>query len=364
MKILLITGSFPPSRCGVGEYCYSLAEAIAKLPGIELGILTSANTTTPTDLKLSNVVLLKNIFGWRLRDTLQVLKLIKSFMPDVVHIQYPTNEYNGLLPRLLPIILKAIGLTVVQTWHEHYKSCGSIGWQNVIACDGLIYVRPDLPALLPNWVKCWLKSQFQAYIPNVATIPVTTLNENQIHLIRNRLSASKRIVCFFGFANENKGLENLFNIVNPETQHLVLICDLDIRNLYQEKILNIIKQEKWVNHVTVTGFLPSQEVGEILAASDAIIFPFPDGTGVWNTSLKAAENSGVFTIATTKQSELSGYQIDRNIYYCTCDDINSMGEVLDHYIGNRITPNTSYSWEDVSRSHYQLYQKLLNQHKK
>ncbi|PPC95362.1 MAG: hypothetical protein CTY33_01050 [Methylotenera sp.] len=361
MKVLVITGSYPPDKCGVGDYTYHLVKSLSALNHLELAILTS--TYPADDYHVENVRILYNKYGWRLRNLFNTRSLIAEFDPDIVHIQYPTIGYTGVLAKYLPVLCKMMGIKVIQTWHEHYVGCGTIGWPNVMSCDGLIYVRPELPVLLPKWAKFWLKSTPQMYVPNAATICIPSLNEDQIHIIRNRLSASKRIVCFFGFANENKGLENLFNIVNPETQHLVLICDLDVRNLYQEKILNIIKQEKWVNNVTVTGFLPNQEVGEILAASDAIIFPFPDGTGVWNTSLKAAENSGVFTIATTKQLELLGYQKDRNIYYCAYDDINSMVGVLDHYIGNRITPNTSYSWEDVSSSHFQFYQKLLNQSK-
>lgn len=360
MKVLVITGSYPPDKCGVGDYTYHLAKSLSAFNHLELAILTS---TYPTDeYHIESVKILHNKHGWRLRNLFKIKKLISEFNPDVAHIQYPTIGYTGIIAKYLPVLCKMMGIKVIQTWHEHYAGCGTIGWPNVISCDGLIYVRPDLPVLLPTWVKYWLRSIPQMYVPNAATIPIPALNENDILIIKQKISKDKKIVCFFGFANQNKGLENLFKIVNPETQHLVLICDLDIRNPYQEEILNIIKQEKWVKHVTVTGFLPSQEVGKILAASDAIIFPFPDGTGVWNTSLKAAENSGVFTIATTKQPELLGYQKDRNIYYLACDDINSMGEVLDHYIGNRIMLNTSYSWEDVSRSHHQFYQKLLKQH--
>lgn len=353
----MVTGSYPPDKCGVGDYTYHLVKSLSSLKNIELALLTS---TYPTeDYHVGNIRILHNKRGWKLRNLFNIRRLIAEFNPDILHIQYPTIGYRGFLATFLPLVGKFIGVKVVQTWHEHYVGCDSIGWANVVSCDGLIYVRPDLPALLPKWVKYWLKLTPQIYVPNAATIEIPTLNDDQILTIKHQISTDKKIVCFFGFAHQNKGLENLFSIVNPDTQHLVLICDLDVRNPYQEKILNIIKQDKWVKHVTVTGFLPSHEVGKILAAADAVIFPFPEGTGVWNTSLKAAENSGAFTIATTKQPELIGYQENRNIYYCACDDITNMSAVLEKYIGCRIKPNMLSSWENVSKSHYELYQTLV-----
>ena len=41
MKVLLVTGSFPPMKCGVGDYTACLAEALARKPNIEVAVLTS-----------------------------------------------------------------------------------------------------------------------------------------------------------------------------------------------------------------------------------------------------------------------------------------------------------------------------------
>ena len=361
LKVLLISGSFPPIKCGVGEYVYYLVKNLACNPAVKVGILSSAGYDKSVAKELDNVSLINNPFGWRVRDTLRILKIIANFAPDIVHVQYPTTEYKGLLARYLPLLLKLRGITVVQTWHEHYTTCGTIGWQNILAVDAFVYVRPDFFDLLPRWVKWWLRKTPRAYVPNASTIPIPILDALTATQIKHSFSASRAIVSFFGFANENKGIETIFEIANPEKHHIVLICDLNPTHPYHQKILDLSNSSRWAGKVTITGFLPEVEVGKILSISDAIIFPFPHGTGVWNTSLKAAESTGTFILATTKDNALLGYNMTNNIYFCACEEITEMSAVLESYLGRRIQPQKQHGWHDISHQHLALYYKLNKQ---
>jgi len=87
-------------------------------------------------------------------------------------------------------------------------------------------------------------------------------------------------------------MDRLFEIADPAKHHLVLICDLRETDPYQANILRLANQTPWAGKVTVTGFQSAQRVGEILAAADAILFPFPAGAGEWNTSLIALRPLG------------------------------------------------------------------------
>lgn len=361
LKVLLISGSFPPLKCGVGEYSYHLVKTLATDLDVKLGVLSSADYDETVKKELVNVSLIKNPFGWRVRDSLRILKSIANFAPDIVHLQYPTTEYRGLLGRYLPLLLKLRGIKVVQTWHEHYTDCGTIGWQNILAVDAFVYVRPDFLDLLPAWVKWWLRKTPRIYVPNASTIPIPALDALTAAQIKHTFSASKSIVSFFGFANENKGIETIFEIANPEKHHIVLICDLNPAHAYHQKILNLSSSSRWVGRVTITGFLPEVEVGKILSVSDVIIFPFPHGTGVWNTSLKAAESTGNFVLATTKNKAMLGYDTTNNIYFCTCEEITQMSNVLESYVGRRIPPKKQRGWHDISQQHLSLYLQFKKQ---
>lgn len=356
VRVLVVTGAYPPNKCGVGDYTFHLANALAERPGIKVGVLT--NSGSGAALNSSPVTVFRTMPSWNIWNIFQVKRIIAEFRPDVVHIQYPTQGYNGILPKCLPLFVRLLGISVVQTWHEHYAECKQIGWFNLLACNALIYVRPDLPQKLPAWVSSWLGKAPLIYVPNASTIPAVSLNEGQAQHIKQGLSGGRPVICYFGFAYPNKGVERLFAIADPAKHHLVLICDLSDEHPYQANILQTANQAPWAGRVTVTGFQSAQHVGEILAVADAVIFPFPGGAGEWNTSLKAAELAGAFTIATTRDKNLLGYNEKQNIYFADCDRISDMRDALNRYIGIRRGSVSNDLWGAIAITHEQLYRTL------
>jgi glycosyltransferase involved in cell wall biosynthesis len=359
VKVLIISGSYPPDKCGVGDYTYHLAEALAARPGIEVGVLTSSGSGEIIDS--SRVAVFRAMPNWGFKSALQLKHIVSVFRPDIVHIQYPTQGYNGRLAKYSPLLFRAIRLPVVQTWHEHFIGCGAIGWPNLLACDSLIYVRPDLIQKLPIWASRWLGKTPVVYVPNASTIPIAKLAKEQLQKIKLELSGGKPIVCFFGFAHPNKGVERIFEIADPAKHHLVLICDLSKENPYQRMLLQKTNQTPWIGKVTVTGFQSAKHVGEIFAAADAVIFPFPSGAGEWNTSLKAAESAGAFTIATTQDATRHGYQKKENIYFAGYDQISKMRDALTKYIGTRKATNGIDSWVNIAITHEKIYHALCKE---
>ncbi len=339
----------------MGSYTYCLANALAAKSDLEIGVLTSVEKDPLYDS--SRVKLFRLISGWKIKNVFQVKRIVSEFRPDVVHIQYPTQGYNGRLSKFLPILMRFMGVPVIQTWHEYFTSSG-VGWPNFLACNALIYARPDLPNRIPFWVKKCLGKTPMVYVANASTIPVVTLSSEQALNIKQDLSGGKPIVCFFGFAHINKGMERLFEIADPAKHHLVLICDLREKNAYQANILRIVNQEPWAGKVTVTGFQSAQRVGEILAVADAILFPYPSGAGEWNTSLIAAQSTGAFTLATTNDPGLLGYNEKKNTYFAGCDQIQDMREALNKYLGRRVQPLIRNEWERVALAHEQIYRSL------
>ena len=357
MKVLIITGSYPPDKCGVGDYTAHLANALVSKKNIEVNVLTGTGAIALVD-EDSQVRILHKVSNWRNRNLLDIWRAVKEIHPDIVHIQYPTQGYAGRPPRLLPLILKVMGMPIVQTWHEYFHGSG-VSWPNLMGCDALIYARPDFLQKIPCWIRACLFSTPMFYVPNASTIPVVSLNKEQANNIKQELSSGHPIVCFFGFAHINKGIEYLFEIADPQKHHLVLICDLNDNDCYQANILRLINQKSWAGKVTVTGFQSAQRVGEILAVADAVVFPFPDGAGEWNTSLKAAEAAGVFSLATTKNTLMLGYHEKTNTYFSGCDQILDLQNALNKYLGVRSQALTVNEWERIALTHVQIYEQLI-----
>jgi len=167
MRVLLITGSFPPMRCGVGDYTARLAEAIGRVHGTSVAVLTSQVAGMPT-LPNSRYEVFPVVSQWSLRYFPRIARLVRRWQPDIVHMQFPTQGYRvGYLPLLLPSLLFPLNLKVVQTWHEYYtKDNITVGLlPNMLIPGGLIAVRPHYLDHLPGFHRRLIRFKRFRFIP-------------------------------------------------------------------------------------------------------------------------------------------------------------------------------------------------------
>jgi glycosyltransferase involved in cell wall biosynthesis len=199
------------------------------------------------------------------------------------------------------------------------------------------------------------------FIRSASTVPAAALDRDQRERVKGEFSRDRPIVCFFGFANPNKGVERLFDVADPAAHHLVLLCDLDPANPYHATILQASREAPWAGHVTVTGYQPASRVAECLAVADAALFPFPDGAGEWSSSLQAAEAAGVFSLATTDDRSQIGDHAGRNVYFCWRDRTSDMRDALVRHLGRRIAPQTAVPWSDIASAHEGVYRSVCHE---
>ena len=140
----------------------------------------------------------------------------------------------------------------------------------------------------------------------------------------------------------------------------MFICDLNSADAYQQTISNLIDREPWAGRATVTGFLPAEDVGRILAAADAVVLPFGNGGGMWNTSIRAALKQGTFVLTTAREQH--GYDSRENVYYARPDDVADMRDGLRTFVGHRRTNDVKESasdWESIASAHIGLFSKVM-----
>jgi glycosyltransferase involved in cell wall biosynthesis len=357
MRILLISGSLPPMKCGVGDYTARLANALAQDAATTVAVLT--DTEVGSGLLGFEFELLSVARGWKMTDAASILRTARNWNPDVVHIQYPTQSYgHKYLPWLLPALFRSIKLPVVQTWHEY------ISRRNILngpVPGELIVVRQDYDERIPGWFRRWMGKKNVRFIPSASAIPNICLSDEEIARLRSRLmGACTSLIAYFGFVYPAKAVELLFEIADPARDHLLLVCDLKSDDPYQKTILDQIQQEPWKGKVTVTGFLPAPEVAKVLAAADAVVLPFKNGGGSWNTSLQAAVNRGTFVLTTS--GEPTGYDALQNIYLARIGDVAEMREALRRFAGRRIpvvTKDPASEWDAIANAHRAVYRNLL-----
>ena len=359
MRVLLISGSLPPMKCGVGDYTANLASALAQREDTSVAVLTDAAAQpVPTVFGFDVFPVVE---GWKMADITRIAKVVRRWRPDLVHVQYPTQGYGGgHLPWLLPTLFSIANFPVVQTWHNYHSETDRRNLLNAALGGGLISVRPDYTATMPNWYRWLIRRKRFKFIPNASGIPRTRLAENEKLAIRSRFAPPPiGLVAYFGFVFPQKRVDLVFDIADPQKHHIILICDLNPEDQYHKVILDRASHAPWVGKVTVTGFLPAPEVGRILATADAVVLPFRDGGGIWNTSIHAALTQGTFVLTTARDQ--CGYDPSRNIYYARPDDVTDMSYALRTHISRRnpeVDNATPSEWEEIAGAHRAFYAAL------
>jgi glycosyltransferase involved in cell wall biosynthesis len=353
--------------CGVGDYTACLAAALGAQPGVEAAVLSSIQATGADNR--TAVEVFPVIQDWASNELEKVREVVRRWKPDIVHIQFPTQGYRGgTLPWILPVARLVRPPSLVQTWHEYFPEfTPGFNWHGIrwaayalaLSRGDVVVVRPDYRAHMPRrWRLLTSHKRFEL-IPNAPSIPRVAISTQERDRIRSRYAPDGRaLLVFFGFFFEHKGIDDLLQIMDVERQRLVLVGDLNPQDPYQARLARRLGREPFVNSVSWTGFLPPVDVGQILAAADAVILPLRAGAGNWNTSAQAAILQGTFLLTTSL--ERHGYDPDLNVYHALPGDIADLKSGLEQFLGRR-NPRADReelipTWSEIARRHVAFYE--------
>lgn len=361
MKVMLVSGSFPPMKCGVGDYTYQLSHALAAIPGMKVSVLTDVNAggskTNP------EVDVLSLIEGWRFKDVSTIARTIRTWKPDVMHIQYPSQGYRGWLPWLMPWLLAGRRLPIVQTWHEYFLAHGAGVRTTLVALRArdVVVVRPDYEQhIAPRFRTVARRIRFHT-IPNAASMPKVDLMPGERNALRGPLTpGGETLLVFFGFMLWHKGADMLFDLAEPSRDRLVFVGDVDVRDPYHQSLLRRAHSPDWDGKATFTGYLPPLEAAKWLAVADAVALPFRTGGGLWNSSIHGAVLQGTFVLTTS--TDKRGYSREENVYYSAVGDVGEMRQALRRYAGHSRSGDAGVQlpdWQGIALAHTKIYSSLV-----
>jgi glycosyltransferase involved in cell wall biosynthesis len=97
MKILVVSGEYPPMKGGVGRYTKNLVQAMSKKTGIEVlvAIGGSTNDTSDLDQDCNDVTFFRGVTrkGDK-KNSERLLQIVTETKPDIVNIQYERGLYE------------------------------------------------------------------------------------------------------------------------------------------------------------------------------------------------------------------------------------------------------------------------------
>ncbi|WP_422672426.1 hypothetical protein [Candidatus Methylopumilus planktonicus] len=213
---------------------------------------------------------------------------------------------------------------------------------------------------MSRWI---VKEKKIFFIESASVIPESNLTELELKNIKNfYLRQQSRLIVFFGFVYPMKGVDLLFSIANPEIDKIVIIGNIDFDSDYTKLLFKFLNGSDWYGKSTITGHLSATKVSNLLRVADAVILPFRNGCGEWNSSLHAARLNNAFVISTSNSA--SGYNAVMNTYFAEIDNIQEMRTALDQYCKNprkysKYKPNNSDQWRRIANQHESVYKEVL-----
>lgn len=373
MKILLISGSYPPIKCGVGDYTYMLCNELAKEH--DISVLTSKNAYSGN----SGITVLNRISTWKgIKLVREIVREIKKGEYDIVHFQFPTSEYvrtSFAFYVLLPIILKLKRIKTVYTIHEYSNNSyiSKLMRKPAIYCSKrVIVVESSFKQEIIKRNKFINKNKIR--VINIGSnIPKSTASFEQVKKLRfsilNEQNQNNIIIAYFGFVNEAKCLDIILKALgelkcenNLKSTFLIIgeFNDRKCNSVMYERLVNIIKSYGLDDNIYITGYVENNKVGDYFRAADVALLLFKNGVSLRNGSMLAAQQEGIKIITSVPKYD---FEYFNNKQFCLIE--NEVEQVKNEIVNiqnegvMRYNKNEFVQWHNIACEHIQLYKDLI-----
>lgn len=388
LRILFVTGEYPPMQGGVGDYTWTLGSTLASM-GLDIHVLTGEDAG-PSHLAprgVSNVYPQVVTWSWGMRR--QVRELVEEIEPDVIHIQYQAAAFHlhpaiNLLPRYLRRRRRTLSMAV--TFHDLrvpylFPKAGPLRWRSnlelarhsdlVIATNAedreRLHAYPDLAGKLRE-------------IPigaNIQPDPPADFDRDKQRALWG-VGRQDLLLCYFGFLNASKGAEELVVAVSllagrGVPVHLLMIggqvgASDPTNAAYLEQVMALIRDQAIDDRVHWTGFTQASQVSANLLASDIAVLPYRDGVSFRRGSLMAAIAHGLPVVSTEPMVSIPEIVAGENMWLVPARSPEALADAIaplwnDSALRERLGAGSDsladlFAWSTIAARHVQAYRAL------
>jgi glycosyltransferase involved in cell wall biosynthesis len=366
-KLVLISGSLPPIRCGVGYYSVRLSHELAE-QNVDFEILSTKGVNDDMPAPLLKVP------DWKIRSLPKMLSAIKASRAEIIHIQYPAVGYRRHLGiNLLPLILRLFKprLKVLVTLHEYHDS----RWLG--RCRDFITAALAHKIIVSNYAdkqslprRLSRKAELIPIGSNLTKVAKKAGVYTEI-LKHHKLDTKKPTILFFGFAYPAKGLEILIQAMDQPFLagwQLLLLSSLDDANSYHRELLGqMAKINRDKPRVAAAGFLDDGAVSAILQQGRYFVLPQSSPINAKSsTAIAAVQHNLTLISRASSQPELTApFSHLENCFLLpevTAEAIAAAIKELEELSGERqkIVNGTKkleayFSWNNIAKEHIKIY---------
>ena len=408
MRILFVTGEYPPMQGGVGDYTAKLARALRSV-GEEVIVLTSQRAQPKSGISLASEQVLPVIGSWGTGCWRRILAVARQWRVDVVHVQYQTAAF-GMSPAIngLPLAARLWSRRprVVVTFHDLkppylFPKAGPLRKLPALllasTADAVVVTNVEDAAALRAWLRLDVapsgdtRSQRLYSIPigsNINPMPPPSPAEIEEWRAQLGLDPSALLLSFFGFLNQTKGIDVLLDAIASLARrhwpvYLLMVGgtagDSDPTNrAFAHQIRGKADSLALRGRVFWTGFTRSEEVSLNLQRTDVCVLPFLEGGSYRHGTLVAALAHGLPVITTAAPASAPVAGLDsgwprlahlENCYLVPPGDVTQVMEAIETLMEKRDlrarlaqgarTLAPFFRWERIAEATASLYRELL-----
>lgn len=332
MRILLISGSYPPEPCGIGDYTHRMSEAL-RSGGMDVQLLR------------------QNL--WRLRDARAILKAVDEARVDIVHVQYPSIGYGRALgPQLLSCCRPCV-VTVHEVSQAHPI--------RKLSLYGFFSTATNL--IFTSEFEKQAATRFAPWIEGKSTVIPIGCN---ITVMPSGQEPSTNTIGYFGLIRPNKGLEQVIELARLSLarggKFRILIIGSEFRG--QESYHRLLRQQSAGLPVEWRTGLSGSELNAALCECGLAYLPFPDGASERRSSLLTFLTLGT-PVITTRGPQLPAQLEDAVQFAANPEEAFQLAESLmsDRQSRNLLRAKGSeyaqlFRWETIAERHMRLYTQI------
>lgn len=395
MRILIIAATYPPTRCGVGDYVRRVGHALAAR-GTEVYVLTGrsedldhdhgdptvatvgprpavrAEVTVAFEERDAGVHLARAVDSWDWSALDLVEAAIADVAPDVVNLQYHGEDYL-LHPAICgtPDLARAHDVPTVTTLHNLQQP---LRWpESDDPLDHLL--RHSAAWICTNTIdeqRLGAHDASPGRLHRISTGPCVEAESVERHV-----SADGPLrVGYFGFLNPFKGIEYLLRAVAAVRDRGVAIELEMAAGIHTDAPGRLREYAAMIDDEIATlglapilhrqGFVPSDEIGALLARCHVAVFPFREGLSGKNSSFWSTMHHAAPTLTTRGSGLPEGLVDAQNTLLVPTEDVDALvarllwadghrDELEEIGRAGRRLVETSFAWDDLSARMHDVF---------
>lgn len=388
MRVLFVTGEYPPMQGGVGDYTWLLGRALVA-QGVDVHVLTSyeagpAHLTPP-----GAGMVYPEIHRWRWGLAGQVRRLAAEIQPDVLHIQYQSAAYDlhpaiNLLPRRLRPA--AWPRRVAVTFHDLrtpylFPKAGPLRWRANLdlatQADAVIVTNAEDLARMRS-VQGMAGKLHEAPIgANIQPDPPEGF-QRDAQRARWDVGSDELLLCYFGFLNESKGGEELMQALGRLVERgiparLLMVggqvgASDPTNQAYLARVQALLDAAGLSERVRWTGFTPAAEVSANFFAADMAMLPYRDGASFRRGSLMAAIAHAMPVISTEPAVTIPELRHGENIWLAPVSSSEALADAAarlwqEPALRRQLSQGARelaghFTWDAIADRHIEIYREL------